>query len=455
MNLINSLALRLFLSASVWILLTLFSGGLLLSDIFRESTEKSFNDKLNLFMESLIGSSKIDSTNSITVVNSLGDPRFFQPYSGWYWQINEGSKTLVRSRSMWDQVLTLDKRLIGGRAQFINTNKNNKNVKEFVQSQKLIILQREISFPGFDEPLTFMVSGDTQEFEKNISLYNNILISSLVVLGLGLLLSVFLQVKYGLLPLKKIKNSLFKIRNGDATKLEENYPIEVSPLAREINILLEHNEKIVERAKTHVGNLAHALKTPLAVISNQLDKNKKGVGEKIMVPQVEMIKTYVDKYLNKARTSSKTKIVSKKIDVEVTTKKIIKVFQKINPQITINYKFEGKKLMFLGDSDDLNEILGNVLENACKWTKNLVNVNISKSSENKIKFIISDNGPGLSEIERKKVFARGFRLDEQTPGTGLGLNIVKDTVDIYSGKVWMSESKFKGLSVNIELPCVI
>ena len=111
--------------------------------------------------------------------------------------------------------------------------------------------------------------------------------------------------------------------------------------------------------------------------------------------------------------------------------------------------------MFLGDSDDLNEILGNVLENACKWTKNLVNVNISKSSENKIKFIISDNGPGLSEIERKKVFARGFRLDEQTPGTGLGLNIVKDTVDIYSGKVWMSESKFKGLSVNIELPCVI
>ena len=122
LNYINSLALRLFLSASVWILLTLISGGLLLSDIFRESTEKAFEDKLNLFMETLIGSSKIDSTESITVVNSLGDPRFFQPYSGWYWQINKGSQTLVRSRSMWDQVLTLDKRLIGGRAQFVNSN---------------------------------------------------------------------------------------------------------------------------------------------------------------------------------------------------------------------------------------------------------------------------------------------------------------------------------------------
>lgn len=455
MNVINSLALRLFLSASVWILLTLFSGGLLLSDIFRESTEKSFNDKLNLFMESLIGSSKIDSTNSITVVNSLGDPRFFQPYSGWYWQINEGSKTLVRSRSMWDQVLTLDKRLIGGRAQFLNPGKNNKNSKGLVESQKLIILQREISFPGFDEPLTFMVSGDTEEFEKNISLYNNILISSLVILGLGLLLSVFLQVKYGLLPLKKIKNSLFKIRNGDATKLEENYPIEVSPLAREINILLEHNEKIVERAKTHVGNLAHALKTPLAVINNQLEKNKNGVQTKIISPQVDMIKTYVDKYLNKARTSSKTKIVNKKIDVEITTRKIIKIFQKINPQILINLKFEDQKLKFLGDSDDLNEILGNVLENACKWTKDFVEVHVSKNSKNEIKFIISDNGPGLSELERKKVFARGFRLDEQMPGTGLGLNIVKDTVEIYSGKVWMSESKLKGLSVNIILPSAI
>jgi hypothetical protein len=168
MNYINSLALRLFLSASVWVLLTLFSGGLLLSDLFRESAEKSFEDKLNLFMETLIGSSKIDSTDSITVVNPLGDPRFFQPYSGWYYQINSGSKTLVRSRSMWDQVLTLDKRLIGGRAQFVNSNlkKNKKN--SAVQSKKLIIIQREISFPGFEGPITCMLSGDTIEFEKNI-----------------------------------------------------------------------------------------------------------------------------------------------------------------------------------------------------------------------------------------------------------------------------------------------
>lgn len=450
MNIINSLALRLFLSASVWVLLTLFSGGLLLSDIFRDSSEKAFEEKLNLFMETLIGSSKIDSKDSITVVNPLGDPRFFQPYSGWYWQINSGSKTLIRSRSMWDQVLTLDKRLIGGRAQFIDSfQKDLSKKKKVINSQKLIIIQREISFPGFGSPLTFMVSGDTKEFEKSIDQYNNVLISSLVLLGIGLLLSVYLQVKYGLLPLRTIKNSLFKIRNGDAVKLEENYPIEVSPLAKEINILLEHNQKIVERAKTHVGNLAHALKTPLAVISNHIDMKTK---DKVISPQVELIKQYVDKYLNKARSSASKKVSKKKIDINFQSSKIIKIFNKINPRLEISVINNNKSLKFLGSPDDLDEILGNVLENACKWTKKRVELKIEKNESDKVKFIISDDGPGLPRGRRAEVFKRGFRLDEQIPGTGLGLNIVKDTVEQYSGKVWLTKSSFGGLQVNIILP---
>lgn len=450
-NYINSLALRLFLSASVWILLTLISGGLLLSDIFRESTEKAFEDKLNLFMETLIGSSKIDSTESITVVNSLGDPRFFQPYSGWYWQINKGSQTLVRSRSMWDQVLTLDKRLIGGRAQFVNSNFQEKKNKKTVTSQKLKIIQREISFPGFDDPLTFMVSGDTEEFEKNIMQFNNILVSSLAILGFGLLLSVYLQVKYGLLPLKKIKNSLFKIRNGDAKKLEDNYPTEVSPLASEINILLEHNEKIVQRAKTHVGNLAHALKTPLTIISNHIN----ATNDQSLKPQVELINKNIDRYLNKARSSATGNIVKSKIDVDIVTKKIIKIFRKIYPNLQINLISIDKNLLIPGNSDDLDEILGNLLENACKWTNKVVEMKVLKFSDRYIKFTISDDGPGLPKHRRAEVFARGFRLDEQIPGTGLGLNIVKDTVEQYSGKVWLSESIFNGLEVNVTLPISI
>ena len=443
----NSLALRLFLSASVWIIFTLFSGGLLLSNVFRESTQKAFEDKLNFFMETLIGASRVDSTSSITVVSELGDPRFFRPYSGWYWQINEKSKTLVRSRSMWDQVFTLDKRLIGGRAKFIDealrqTTQNNPGVS----SQNLVVIQREISFPGMSTPITFMVSGNTNEFEKNISRYNNILVSSLVLLGLGLFVSVFLQVKYGLLPLEKIKNSLFKIRNGDATKLEDIYPTEVSPLAKEINTLLDHNEKIISRAKMNVGNLAHALKTPVAVIKNHITAKK---NDDVIDSQMIVIENYINKYLQKARASATSKLKKTKIDITEVIMKMRQIFKKINPELKIIFKSNNEKFLIAGSEDDIDEIIGNVMENACKWTKTQVIIEIFKISKDQIKLCISDDGPGLPEKKMKEVFDRGFRLDEQTQGTGLGLNIVKDAVKNLAGSVWLEKSKFGGLKVNI------
>ena len=443
----NSLALRLFLSASVWIIFTLFSGGLLLSNVFRESTQKAFEDKLNFFMETLIGASRVDSTSSITVVSELGDPRFFRPYSGWYWQINEKSKTLVRSRSMWDQVFTLDKRLIGGRAKFIDeTLRQSAQNNPGVSSQNLVVIQREISFPGMSTPITFMVSGNTNEFEKNISRYNNILVSSLVLLGLGLFVSVFLQVKFGLLPLEKIKNSLFKIRNGDATKLEDIYPTEVSPLAKEINTLLDHNEKIISRAKMNVGNLAHALKTPVAVIKNHITVKK---NDDVIDSQMIVIENYINKYLQKARASATSKLKKTKIDITEVIKKMRQIFKKINPELKIIFKSNNEKFLIAGSEDDMDEIIGNVMENACKWTKTQVIIEIFKISKDQIKLCISDDGPGLPEKKMKEVFDRGFRLDEQTQGTGLGLNIVKDAVKNLAGSVWLEKSKFGGLKVNI------
>ena len=164
----NSLAVRLFFSATVWIMLTLVSAGLLLSDLNQNSNFKAFDDRLNLSLETLIGASRLDSSDGITVVSTIGDPRYFQPYSGWYWQINDGAKTLARSRSMWDQVFTIDKRLIGGRSQFVSQVQSNDNQLKKIEKKKLHIIQREISFPGYKNPVTFTVSGDTQEYQENI-----------------------------------------------------------------------------------------------------------------------------------------------------------------------------------------------------------------------------------------------------------------------------------------------
>ena len=185
----------------------------------------------------------------------------------------------------------IDKRLIGGQSQFINNVSESNEGENFVETKKLHIIERNISFSGLDNPVTFIVSGDTEEYQANIKKFDNTLSVILFTLGAGLMIAVFLQVKFGLLPLSKIKASLFKVRNGDEDKLKESYPLEVQPLASEINELLDHNSKIIERAKTHVGNLAHVLKTPLAVISNEIESESS-----TMHNQVSLMKRHIDRY---------------------------------------------------------------------------------------------------------------------------------------------------------------
>ena len=444
----NSLAVRLFFSATIWIIFTLVSAGLLLSDLNEKTNFTAFDDRLNLLLETLIGASRVDSSDGITVVSTIGDPRFFQPYSGWYWQVNNGTKTLVRSRSMWDQVFTSDKRLIGGRSQFIDSVNQTNEKDKFIETKKLHIIERNISFPGIDSPVTFIVSGDTEEYQQNINKFDNTLSVILFILGTGLMIAVFLQVKFGLLPLNKIKASLFKVRNGDEDKLKESYPLEVQPLASEINELLDHNAKIIDRAKTHVGNLAHVLKTPLAVISNEIKTE-----DNIMSNQVILMKRHIDRYLKKAHLESVGTFSKEKINIIDLVKKMISIFKKLYPEVQINLDESVQEAFVFGSMDDLEEVIGNIIENACKYGKNKIEVEIRISEKNNLQLVISDDGLGLSQEQMNKVFARGFRIDEQKPGTGLGLNIVKDIVETYmKGKVTLSKSKLGGLEVNILLP---
>ena len=296
------------------------------------------------------------------------------------------------------------------------------------------------------------MSGDTQEYKDNIKKFNDTLLVTLIVLGVGLMIAVFLQVNYGLLPLNKIKQALFKIRNGDKKKLEAQYPLEVQPLATEINELLEHNEKIVDRAKTHVGNLAHVLKTPLAVISNEISSKNNNV----LKTQIHLMQKHIDRYLKKAHLQAVGKSIKSKIAFMQFLKKMISIFNKIYPDISFDYPSNFKEFFIYGSLEDMEEVLGNVLENGCKYGKKKIKISIIKLSDVEIRVEISDDGEGLPVKKMNEVFARGFRLDEQTPGTGLGLNIVKDIVEFYKGKVWLEKSKeLGGLQVNIRLPISI
>ena len=262
------------------------------------------------------------------------------------------------------------------------------------------------------------------------------------------MIAVFLQVRFGLFPLNKIKDALFKIRNGDKEKLEAKYPLEVQPLATEINDLLEHNEKIVERARTHVGNLAHVLKTPLAVITNEVDKENK-----LLSNQIILMKKHIDRYLKKAHLESVGKNIKTKIAFIEFLSKMVLIFQKIYPSKQIELDKGFKEFFVYGSLEDMEELIGNLIENACKWGRERVRIKFENLGKNEVKILIEDDGPGLEKEQKNKVFTRGFRVDEQTPGSGLGLNIVKDIVEIYKGKIWLDKSSsLGGLKVNIILP---
>ena len=231
-------------------------------------------------------------------------------------------------------------------------------------------------------------------------------------------------------------------------KLEAKYPLEVQPLATEINDLLEHNEKIVERARTHVGNLAHVLKTPLAVITNEIDKENK-----LLSNQIVLMKNHIDRYLKKAHLESVGKNIKLKIAFLEFLNKMVIIFQKLYPDKEIELQRGFNEFFIYGSLEDMEELIGNLIENACKWGRKKVKISFEKCGKNEVKILIEDDGPGLKQEQKNQVFARGFRVDEQTPGSGLGLNIVKDILEIYKGEIWLEKSSLlKGLKVNVILP---
>ena len=254
----NSLSFRLISGATLWIIGALLAGGLALSALFRESVEQAFDSRLTVQLEALMAASNIDGSGNFFVRRILNDPRFERAYSGWYWQIYTRDQLLARSRSLWDQTLKMDGGPIEGRYERFGVNK-----------QKLRLVGRSIAIPGYPGVLTYVVTGDVYEIETEIAAFNKTLLFSLGGLGLGLILAVFIQVGFGLLPLRRMLHALAAVRVGEESRLKGKFPLELQTLANEMNGLISHNREVLQRARTHVGNLAHALKTPLSVLTNE------------------------------------------------------------------------------------------------------------------------------------------------------------------------------------------
>ncbi len=452
----RSLAFRLIAGAALWCLAGLAGGGFVLSSLFSEYVERSFDSRLIVLLESLVAASDIDGEGRLQIGTALGESRFELPYSGWYWQISQpvsqpgpGVDAVLsaplRSRSLWDGTLP-DSAKRGDRGMW------RENVPG-PDGQSLRLITREITLDGVDVALNFAVAGDRAEIAADITRFNSTLAWSLGLLGAGLVLAMFLQVRFGLQPLGRIQEALAEIRSGRDDQLRGPFPSEIEPLADEVNALLEHNSAVVERARTHVGNLAHALKTPLSVLLNESAASTEPLADTVS-QQTVLMQRHVDHYLVRARTAASGGVLGVRTEVAQVLEDLRRTLLRIHARREIGIEIQcDPELLFRGERQDLEEMLGNLLDNACKWADSEVRAKV-ELRDGELLLSVDDDGPGLPPGRREEVLQRGKRLDESVPGSGLGLSIVSDIAGLYDGKLALSESPAKGLRVLLTLPGV-
>jgi signal transduction histidine kinase len=306
--------------------------------------------------------------------------------------------------------------------------------------------------PDDSRTYTFLVAGDMAEVQKRVAQFNSALLWAFAVLGLGLIAAIIVQVRVGLLPLRRVSEALAKIRDGKAQRLEGDFPAEIAPLASELNSLIAHSAEVVGRARTHVSNLAHYLKTPLTVISSEAAAQPGPLADSVM-RQVGAMRRQVDHYLARARAAGSVDVIGNRTNVHAVLDDLARVLTRIHADCGISISVECNALLFFrGERQDLEEMAGNLIDNACKWAHSCVRVR-ARPLGNLFEIGIEDDGAGLSPEERQLVGERGERLDESVPGSGLGLAIVRDIAKLYGGSFDLCDSvELGGLRAVLQLP---
>ncbi|MDZ4740864.1 MAG: sensor histidine kinase [Alphaproteobacteria bacterium] len=460
----NSLAFRLVAIAAGWSVLGLIAGGFLLSSLFRSSIERSLDNRLVADLESVIAVAELDCGGTFTMSKPLIAERFNRAFSGTYWQAasmeqdaNKKPKQLMRSRSLWNKVLPFSAKQTPGETQ--------KGYAPGPIQQRLRLVERIVSLSGSDspapgakcsgnKPFRIAIAADMKDIESEVESFNSTLFWSVVALGLSLVAAMALFVRLGLAPLDHVSKSLAAIREGRADRLEGKFPTEIQPLADELNALVIHNAEVVARARTHVGNLAHFLKTPLSVLANEVHGVPGPMAETV-ARQVQVMRRQVDHYLARARTVASASVLGARTDVAPVISDLSRALGKIySGQGIMIERSCPEGLIFRGDRSDLEEMIGNLLDNACKWAEGQVDIAAALAPVSRLVITVSDDGPGLSEEQKMRVLERGERLDESKPGSGLGLGIVKEIALLYGGHLSLGQSATGGVSAILNLPAI-
>ncbi|MCB8745647.1 sensor histidine kinase [Rhodoferax sp. U2-2l] len=460
----SSLRMRLLVGTLFWIVASVLVAGWGLSGLFHQHVQAQFQAELTSHLDQLTAQFTLDEQNQPKLQIALSDPRLTRPFSGYYWQIDRVGPTLasgkvdanpLRSRSLWDHVLVLPAptaadgkihvvRIAGPQGQWLSA------VVRSVQ------VERQQGEPATSFRL--MAAADERFMLEPVAQFSGTMWLALAALAGGLVVAAVVQVLVGLAPLRALRHALGRVRSAETQLLEGDFPLEVMPLIDDFNNVLVQNAEVVERARTHAGNLAHALKTPLSVLANAAQANKDAPRPAselahLVTEQVAIARQQVNYHLTRAQAAATSRMPGAKTAVLPVVDGLVRVMRRIHAERNLALTLQPipETLAFRGETQDLQEMLGNVLDNACKWATHQVTLSAQSQARNVI-ITVDDDGPGLPPDQREAVRQRGVRADEQVPGSGLGLAIVDDLARLYGGKVTLMDSHLGGLRAVLMLP---
>lgn len=438
----GSISRRMMGIAALWISLLLIGGGVALDRVLSDAITRNFDDGMNYVLTAMIAAAEIGPEGEVLFNRELADQRFLEPNSGLYYQVSAKGHEDWRSRSLWDRALKVPE-------EHRDRHLHVYDSKQF-PGEDLRIMERTVVLPGSDSRWLFMVGQARSGLDAQIKTLRATLFQSFALLALGLFVLATLQTFYGLRPLRKVRQEIVRMRDGQKSRLTEPMPAEVLPMVEELNALLAHNERQAEEARTHAGNLAHALKTPLTVIMNAATAQSPDLGEAV-IREATTMRRQVDHHLARARAVGRRGAAQSRAEVWASLTAVERAVQRLYPQARVDMDGD-KGAAVRVERQDLDEMLGNLIENAAKYGGGSVFATVKRAGD-MVEILVEDDGMGIPLEERVRIFDRGVRLDSGKPGTGLGLAIVRDVAEIYGGSVLLEESEdLGGLLARLRLP---
>lgn len=436
----RSIRARLLSIALVWAVALALGGGWALSYAFRTTAERAFDARLTSLLFVVVGLVELDERGELRVERGIGDPQFERVYSGWYWLVRDEEGVKLRSRSLWDLSFTVP-------TLSVSANPTLWSERDPL-GRPIRIAAQSVVLSGATRPVTFAVTGDLEALHEETRRFDWVLRIALAALGLGLVLAVFLQARYGLRPLQEVAHQVERVRKREAQRLEESGTRELDMLIEEINSLIEHNRRLVERARASAGDLAHALKTPLAIMQSATTQDSPLAREQR--EQIAAMERIITRHL--ARASAAGPGNHPPVPIASIVSQLIRGLNRIHAERGLNVESRvAEDLSYAADRQDLEEMIGNLIENAYKWARHKIVVGAHRT-ENRLVLAVEDDGPGIPETRAELATERGTRLDESAPGSGLGLSIVRDLAEIHGGTVKLEPSPLGGLRAELQLP---